>query len=172
MQGRIFLFFLIPTLSVLFSFRSILTRKYTVSPFNSPLIIFADTYPPVFQINLILRTQSVIISYIVHYGTSYTISTQKVIITQLVYGIMGTTQKVMFQSQCVTHFMNEYLFYLFQLQRVRKFYVPCLRVIGSTLSKIPFLLQIQHAAENTDVTSNNLSGPGFTRSRPISIILS
>ena len=68
--------------------------------------------------------------------------------------------------------MCQYLFYLFVLQRVRQLYIPCLWIIRSTLSKIPFLFQIQDTAKNTDVASYNLTGPGFAWSRSISVILS
>ena len=85
---------------------------------------------------------------------------------------MGTTQKIMFQPQCVADFMRQHFFYLFVLQRVRQLYIPCLRIIRSTLSKIPFLFQIQDTAKNTDVASYNLTGPGFAWSRSISVILS
>ena len=74
---------------------------------------------------------------------------------------MRATQKVMFQSQCMTDFMCQHLFYLFVLQRVRQLYVPCLRIIRSTLSEIPFLFQIQHATKNTDMASNNLTRTGI-----------
>ncbi len=84
---------------------------------------------------------------------------------------MGTTQKIMFQPQCVADFMRQHFFYLFVLQRVRQLYIPCLRIIRSTLSKIPFLLQIQDTAENSDMTRNNFTGPRFARRWPIGVIL-
>ena len=67
---------------------------------TAALLKYAVNHP---ENRYIVATESGILHEMqdVYKRQSYTISTQKVMITQLVYGIMGTTQKVMFQSQCV-----------------------------------------------------------------------
>src|SRR3712207_1673670 len=73
MQQRISQFFLIPQISVPLSLGSILTGENTISPLYGPFVIFSHTNTSVAEIYLVMRTQGVIKTHIIHNGASYSV---------------------------------------------------------------------------------------------------
>src|SRR3712207_5174363 len=77
----------------------------------------------------------------------------------------------MLQSQRVPYFMGQNQLDQFALHRVGQQDIPSIGVIGPALYEIPFLENIQYTAENTDMTTDDLSRPRFAGSGSVSIVL-